>query len=344
MGKGNRKKLIETILMAIIFIVISIVCYKQSVSMKITEKIGYEEAGNVGYKVYLTDKTYYNREYLEEGMQYITSIIDYVDVDFNYLVRYDDKIKYNINTNTVADIKIVDKEDNDKIIYETTEVLKPNKTIEKEDNYLNVSENIKVDYKKYNKLANDFKTNYGISADCKLIVKLQVEYTGSYKSIENINNNKILSLEIPLSQQMITINKTENIVNTSTFTNQTNNTIINKILLVISIFFIVITIITIIRIIKIKNQLQKEETLYEKTLRKYLRQYDAYITETTEENVDIKNKTIIKVSTFKELIDVRNNIEKAIIYNKVNEKKSRFMIIEEETVYVYEMKEEDYRK
>ena len=344
MRKNTMKKVTELIVMLIIFIIISIVCYKQSISMKITERVSYNETGNVSYRVYLTDSTYYNTNNLDEGMQYITSIIDYFDVNFSYLAKFDNNIDYKLNEKVSADIKIVDKEDNNKIIYKSTEVLVPNKTyVEKNKNSITINQNLKLDYKKYNKLANDFKSNYGISADCMLLVDLQLDYTGSYKSIENISNNKILSLQIPLSKQMITVDKTSNISNNSSFTNQTNNSIFNKILFIISIFFTVISIITLVKIIKNYNVVKKEETLYEKTLRKLLRQYDAYITESKEENINMNNKTIIKISTFKELLDVRNNVEKTIIYNKVNDHKSRFLIIEDEQVYCFEMIDEDYR-
>lgn len=337
------KKVVEWFVVFIIFLAMSVVCYTQSIGMKITERVNFDESGRVNYRVHLTDSTYYNTNYLDEGMQYITSIIDYIDINFNYLVKFDDFINYKLNTKAIANVKIVDKENSDNVIYSTTDtLLSPSSSKETDTDAININESLRLDYKKYNKLANDFKSNYGISANCVLMVSLSLDYSGEYKSIENISNNRLLSLQIPLSEQMITIDKTDDITNNSSYTSKTNNTIYNKLLFVLSIFFMIISIVSLIKIIKNYRKVKKEETPYQKELRKILRQYDAYITESKEENINLNDKTIIKISTFKELLDVRNNVEKTIIYNKVNSHKSRFMIIEDDQLYCYEMNEEDY--
>lgn len=343
MKNNSNKKILELCLMSIIFLAMSILSFKQSVEMKITEKVNYEESGNMSYKVYLTDSKFYNANYLDEGMQYISSIIDYIDLNFNYLVNFDENIDYILNTKTLAEIKIVDKEDNSNVIYSSSEVLEDSKTDKVNDkNYINISRNLKLNYKKYNELANEFKSSYGISANCKLIVNLYLDYNGKYKSIENISNNRVMSLEIPLSEQMINIKKTENINNTSQFAAQTNKSLFNKLLLVVSIFFLIITLFVLIKLIMLIAKVKKSETNYEKALRKILRQYDSYITESSE-SINLDSKTLIKISSFKELLDVRNNVEKTIIYNKINEFNSRFMIIDDSQIYYYEMKAEDYK-
>jgi len=54
-------------------------------------------------------------------------------------------------------------------------------------------------------------------------------------------------------------------------------------------------------------------------------------------------KDVIKVGSFKELLDVRNNIEKAIIYTKVDENTSKFQLIDEQ-IYEYLVTREEMDK
>ena len=47
--------------------------------------INYKEAGNpIDYKVYLKKNNFFETDYLDEGVTYISSLIDYIDVDFKY--------------------------------------------------------------------------------------------------------------------------------------------------------------------------------------------------------------------------------------------------------------------
>ena len=63
----------------------------------------------------------------------------------------------------------------------------------------------------------------------------------------------------------------------------------------------------------------------------------------TKNDLEIdENKTILKVSSFKELLDARNTLNKPIIYNKINNIKSEFIVEDESVIYKYVMKEADF--
>ena len=81
---------------------------------------------------------------------------------------------------------------------------------------------------------------------------------------------------------------------------------------------------------------------YEVELKKILKEYDDYIV-LTKEGLEIdENKTILKVSSFKELLDARNTLNKPIIYTKINSVKSEFVVEDESVIYKYIMKEADF--
>ena len=53
-------------------------------------------------------------------------------------------------------------------------------------------------------------------------------------------------------------------------------------------------------------------------------------------------KNVVKVDSFKELLDAKENLGKPIIYSKVNSVKSEFIVEDECTLYKFIMKEADY--
>ena len=333
--KKNKKEIV--ILVAIIiFAILTGYFYKESKTIKSTGEIGYEEKSNINYKVFLKDKKYYNRDYLDEGMQYISSIIDYIQIDYNYNVKFDQENTYTINKKVLADVKIVDTDKSDKIIYSKQDVIKE---VTIKNNEINLNDTIKIDYKKYNNLTNEFKTNYAISADCNLVVSYYVYYENEYGDIKQ---NRLLNVTIPLSQQMINITKSDNINARNTYLGTTTKSTINSLMLTIALIMGVVTIILVFALVSQILKRRAKESKYERFVKKILKDYDSYITESKEENYST-NKPVIKVDSFKELLDVRNNVEKAIIYIKKDDNTSKFIIIDNE-IYEYTVTRQEMDK
>ena len=322
-----NKKRIEIILLfgVLLFGFLSFQFYGMSKKIITKKEIVYQENGSVNYKVYLSDKKYYNKEYLDEGMQYISGIIDYIDLNYRYKINFDKKDEYNVSTKVVADVKIVDSDNNDKIIFEKKETLKDTTTKVSD---ININDEIKLDYKKYNALTNEFKTNYGISANCKLYL----DYIISYDGVQNKLGKAPITIKvmIPLSEQMVNITKDPNISNNSSIIIESSG---NVIMFVLALAFVLLTVVTLAAFfVTLKNRIDSESK-YERFVKKILRDNDSYITIAKEYNVD-KTKNIIKIDSFKELMDVRNNIEKPIVYTELDNDNSVFSIMDNE-IYEY---------
>ena len=74
---------------------------------------------------------------------------------------------------------------------------------------------------------------------------------------------------------------------------------------------------------------------------KILREYDRHIVIARGEyNID-PSKRLIKVTSFGELLDARDTLEKPIVYLKINNVKSEFYVEDSEIIYKYTMKEVD---
>lgn len=338
--KQDSKKNIVSVFLIILLVFVSIILSSKSYSLKSFESLNYKNTISTNYKVYLDDNSYYNTAYLGEGMQYISNIIDYVDVTFSYITSFADELDYNVETKADAVITIVDSDDNDKVIYTSTESLQTKSIDKGTGNSINKLKELKIDYAKYNKITSEFKTKYGISAKCNLRINYYVEYDGEYKGLKNVQKSDTMYLDIPLSEQMINISKSDSVINSGSFNGVSTNSTVNVILYFLSIFCAVMALVLLIVLTKKKVLISKKMSKYDKFINKVLKQYDSYITEAEHETSNKDN--VVKISSFNELLDVRNNINKTIVYIKIDEDTSKFEIIDDNTLYYYLAKKSDF--
>lgn len=327
------------VILAAIFFVGGILLYNQSGKLRVVS-LGYDESASLKYKVYLNNNSYYNKEYLDEGMQYISGIINTVEITYDYNIKYSDKVNSTLINDVNANVKIVDVTNNEKVIYEKNESLKSDKKDKTNVDTLSSSESITIDYQKYNNFANEFKSKYGISADCKLIITFTTSQKNSNDLIANFNRSKSMVVEIPLSEQMITIGKTPDAHEKSNYFTTSAKTFSNQMMFIAALVAFGLSILLVVLSIYFYIKRRNLTSLFDREIEKILKQYDAYITESTG-SVSLK-ADVIYVRNFKELLDVRNNIEKAIIYNKVNDNEARFIILDDAQEYCYKVKREDY--
>lgn len=326
----------EIILFSVI-IVLSLFCLyffnKSRTSITVGE-YKYQEQGGVNYKVYLNDNNYYNADYLDEGMQYISTLVDHILLDYKYNIYFDTDKKFNVSKKLQADVKIVDTEKNDKVIFSKQEVLKSENL--KDTKTVGINEEINLDYNKYNDLINEFKSKYGINANCNLYVN----YTINYESTDGeIKDSRVIRIEAPLSKQMITINKTNNVNKTASFIGKTSK-MINKIMLTLAIVFTVLTVSLILLLVYEITSRIKHTSKYDRYISRLLREYDSYITNSDEAAI-VSDKNTFKLESFKELLDVRNTVDKPIVYNKISDDESMFVIISNDVLYQYVVNRKD---
>lgn len=341
MKKYSKESVLYTVLI-LLLVFVSIILSNKSYNLKNYQSLDYKETISTSYRVYLNDDSYYNTSYLEEGMQYISSIIDYVDVTFSYIDSFADKLTYDVETKAEAIITIVDPDDKNKIIYKSTEIIEDKTKESNTSMTLNKVKNFKIDYAKYNYIANEFRKTYGITAKCNVRINYYINYTGKYKGLNNISKGTVMHIDIPLSEQMINITKGKPSIKNGTFKGTSTNTLANTILYVLSIVFALAALTLLVKLIFNKTKINKNISKYDKYVNNLLRQYDAYITEAEHETTNKEN--LIKIKSFRELLDVRNNTDKTIVYIKIDENTSKFETIDGDTLYYYIVKREDFEK
>ena len=202
---------------------------------------------------------------------------------------------------------------------------------------ININEKISVDYDYYNQLANKFKKTYGINTTSNLEIYFKINRDTDIITTDGdeLDADNFMLLNIPLSQKAINIKmQYDEINNYNNVITDGKIDINNLVLLIIGIVLLIFDIIfTIISLLKINSNRDKSD-IYDKYIRKILREYDRLIV-ITGTIPDFDKFNVFKVHSFNELLDVRDNIKKPIMYyNVINHKKCYLYVKDDNDIYL----------
>ena len=339
---GFNTRLFLNIFIIIILTIASIKTAIMAFEVSKDEIIKYKENSSIDYKVYLKENDFYEREYLDKGMAYVASLIDRIIIDYNYFFTVDKKSDIEIENRIVARL-VITSQNNSNIFFEKEYELAPNTSEELKNgkNYA-LKKEVEIDYGYYNNLANRFRSNYAVNTYSALEVYLQVkEKNKDTNSFKLSNENKTI-LTIPLSEQEINISlDNKNVNDEKQIVKEKEIKIKEPRYLIISGLILILIILEIIRLIQKLLLLKAKANKYDKYIKKILRGYDRIIVNVkTPPNLEDYN--VIKVESFEELIDVRDNIKEPIKYLVIQEhQKSEFFITNHIDLYLYVVKEVD---
>ena len=299
--------------------------------------IVYSEKSDIDYKVYLKENDYFKNKYLGKNTKYIASIIDYINTDFSYELSFpDSKIKYNYLYKVMAELKVKDKDD-DVTYYEYAEELFNSGALEKQGNII-INEKIDVDYNKYNDLISGFVDVFDLDrseSTLKITMKVML-LDNENEYLNELNDKKEISLNIPLTTKTISIGMSSDLNN-----NDNNKVLVKrsgneKYFLVIGIIWFIIALIMGISLIVYYLKNRSPLALYKKKLKSILNNYSSYIQE-IDNSHKIGASVVYKLKTFDDLLEVRDTIQKPILMIHNSKKTGTFFIIpaNEYTIYSY---------
>lgn len=337
-----NKRLLINIIGVVVFFFAALALLFASISVKIKSNVTYRQSSNLDYKVYLKPNDYYKTPYLQKNMEYIASLIDNVLVNFNYNFSANENISYRCTYYVKADVTVAST-DGDRIIYSKSDrITEPKITSNKNSDNFSINENVKVNYSEYNDLVKGFKSSYGISANSNLVLSFVLNVTDEKGNIiGDLNNKDVMKLTIPLTEQMVNIKLDYKNVNNSNVANVYKDVgISNKITLLLAIISFVVSIGFLIKLLLFLNKTTIKKSKYDITLSKILREYDRVIV--NSKNIIDLNDEVIDVNSFNELLDVRDNLEKPIVFSEIHKgQKAMFVVKTANETYRYILKEVD---
>ncbi len=297
--------------------------------------VSYNESSSTDYKVCLEENSDYTESCLGQDMQYLSLITKNIPVTFNYNVKLSSPIDYKLDYYVVGSLKIVDRDNSERVLYTSEDVLVPNTNVSNQNDMIQFSSNVDVDFKYYNQYVTSYKSRYSLNSDAYLDVILYLN--------ETTGPRRISSVTIPLGAQTYGISKSQTL-------NNNKNLVIdekgwaprNYIGAILGAICAIIGLIILVKLIRMILKVSGSKSKYKRKLEQILREYDRVIVLARNGYEINENKRLIKVLSFNELLDARDTLEKPIVYVKVNEVKSEFYVEDVDKVYKYVMKDADF--
>lgn len=312
-------------------------------SKEATKTLAYSSGSSIDYKVHLKDNTYYDTKVLPSDMQYIASLIDYIDTDIKYILTASDSVNYQYKYHIDAITKVYGDDSNQKSLFEKVIPIVEEKTANISGNNLMIEETVKINYEQFNNLIKSFKASYALNSNSDVSIIMYIDIVGKNDEIsENIKLSDKVLLKVPLTEQTINVNIEKSEPQNNNIVNKTRELSIreNKLLLIplgASIIGLILLIELIIFLFKHRNK----NTEYQKVLNRILKEYDAIIAN-SEYKIDESNYEIIKINSFDELKDVHDNTGNPILYSVIHKnQKSSFVLIKDNILYKYILKASD---
>ncbi len=349
-GSDREKCIPLAVIIGLIFLLVIFLIACLSLTFKGTYTLHYDENSRLDYKVYLVDNDYYDVDYLPKDKQYISTLIDYVDATFDYAFKSDENIGLEYSYYVKAAVMINNTDGRN--IYEKDETLVDKKQFtDLSNNTFKVSERLKISYDKYNDLAKQFISDYNLNAEATLVVSLYVDVAGKHAEFDKkISDKAVVSLKIPLTSRTVDIEMDYDLSNSVDEVLQYRTAVINNpTLFAIAIALAMIDVATIIAIVIWIIRHRDDQTLYNKKLDKILREYDRYICETVitervEDMMKTRSLRIEIIKSFEDLVDIRDNLGKPILYHEERPgQEAVFYIITERVGYIYVMRADELR-
>ena len=328
------------IVFMIFFITLSYILIDRGINVKTKRIVNYQEDSDVIYKVYLHDNEIYNKKYLNMNEKYITELVDYIDLEFDYNSLYSSDINgyysYTVMGNLVAyEDKITDKlfEKEYTLMDTKTVVLNQNKTKE-----ININDRLLIDYDKYINELKKFNDTYNIDVSGYLDVIVKINQNIQFTGIDKVNEDeKIMRLMIPLSYDTFKINVYNDNHNLDSFYDFSKKERVNYLLILFGLFSLSIGLSFLALTIRNMIIASKSGFNYQKELKKIL-----------DENSDIivnvkrfynkKKYNLIYVDSFKELMDVYKKVGNPISFREVKkDKEAIFLMTEDDNAWIYRM-------
>lgn len=331
-------KLIMLCIITIILIITTIIIPKKYSFKKMTEFVAYDAKGTFDYSICYKENDYVSDKcFSDDNRGYVNALIDNIAINYKYILRTSQnaeqfKYTYKITAQTIA----TEKSDSNRILYSEIDTLYEESNEINDTSIVMIDKKINVDFQKYNEIITNFKKNYILSMDSSLILTATLDVTGIHSHLkDDVKNHRVSQIIVPLSEQTVDVETN----NTSFSQNDTvakysNVPIYSKPIIVSTIVYIldIIVIGEWIYMLIIYNQYNHS---FDKKIDKILKQYDRAIVKV--ENIpDLTDLKIINVSSFEELLDVRDNLNKPILYKGKN-LSAQFVIINGAEAYIYEL-------
>ena len=311
----------------------------------IKQLVSYAEESDITYNVSITPNQYYQTTTLDMNQQYPSSIIDKINIKFNYNFNTSREGDYSYRYFTTATLVANNQNDNSQT--ENNNLLAKTYQLENEvkgeilsTDEFSLEKEYSIDYKYYNSFITSYRNTYNLSLDANLKVKIYIEVIDN-DSETTINNTKTMEVIIPLLSNpvAITLNNPDDV--SDTIYQATNQVVSSNFFNIIAIIMLISSILLFIQEVKKVLRSDCEQSQYINKLNKIISNNSEVIVR-VKNKINLKNNNIIEVETIEELLDAQNELRIPIAYFETKRNKEGcFVIVNGKEAWRYILKNED---
>lgn len=294
----------------------------------------YKENAEVEYKIRLNENEFYTGEYLEGSTGVVASIIKDIEAEFKYKLDLKEEQDYIYDYKILSQIEVKEGSREDSI-YTIEEEIASKPATETNSKQLEIDEKFTIDYNEYNRKISKFITVYNLSnTNSTLSVNMYLHVINKYDGSQVNKDEKVMTLNVPLTTKTVDVSIATNVVKgegkmliqESQYGDLTYVLITGVSILTIGIILLMF--------IKYVLETRSAETMYEQELRKILFNYKSNIQKISSEE-NLQGYKILKIGTFNEILEMRDTIQAPILMYAENEERTKFMIINNDVLFVY---------
>src|SRR5574344_1741804 len=286
--KWELRLLLTTIVLLLLYAsTITVYNIYQNYKNQIESTITYNENVSITPSICLTNNQFLTSECSTEAKSYVTSLINNINLLFNYNISSSDFANYTYSYKIVAHTVANEKGDSDKIVYETNDTL---------------------DSGTYNNTIAEFKRNYVLALDSKVEILATVSAVAKYDDRDSVELNKTLVLSIPLTDQTVNIDRPlSNYTHSDTDVHYIDSSNYHNLGVALSILMETDFIVTVLVVLLLVHLIPKENA-YKKRINKILKEYDRAIVK-VKHSPSLTGLNIITIESFEELLDAKDNLK-----------------------------------
>lgn len=255
-------------------------------------------------------------------------------MDYHYEALFEELIDYELSYHVVVVNKIFDRYDPHKILYEDEDLIKEETSVQGGQNPAGTDVSVDIDYQKYYNFVNDYRMKYTSNADSNLYVVLYMDDGNDTRNVGEV----VIPLgnsEFEIGRKNIDDSKQEYILEEKDWTNT------NTLYIIVGSALVLLSLFLLFHLTKLALSITGKKSKYQELLMSILNEYDRLIVIARDGYESEDEKEVVKVYTFDELLDKRSILNKPIIYSRVNNVKSEFIVEDENCIYKYILKEAD---
>lgn len=345
----RKNKIISYISLIVILTILSLAFIILYIDNKKVHYIKYSEDSKLDYNVFLKNNDFFPSNQLKSNNQYIASLIDYIEANFDYKLELkEEDINYKYSYRIEADVNVKDKESKKSLYRYKEDLLKEVMDYSNNSSDVKISEEVKIDYNRYNELIKKFISVYDLDeVESTLNINMYVKVLGECETLEKVDKNSVISLSIPLTTKTMAIDIGYDLVkpadeNILACKNNNHNAIF---FIIVSIIVSTIDVYLIIKLVKYIIVTRTAESIYERELKKILNNYKSYI-QKVNSVFNFEGYQIMKVDTFNDMLEIRDTIQEPILMIENKEKSGVYFLIPSKTniIYLYGLKVSEIKK